>query len=124
MQPSTGRKLETGDIILAEITPSYRGQLAQICRTVVLGEPSQELADKYALVVHAMDEGIEAAVPGAAMAAVCRAINTVLEAEGYGEYCHPPHIRRRGHGLGFALDPAGRRGARQRPPCSSPTWCS
>ena len=35
------------------------------------------------------------------MASVCRAINTVLEAEGYGEYCHPPHIRRRGHGLGF-----------------------
>jgi WD40 repeat protein len=26
---------------------------------------------------------------------------TVLEAQGYGEFCHPPHIRRRGHGLGF-----------------------
>jgi Xaa-Pro aminopeptidase len=101
VQPSTGRKLEIGDIILAEITPSYHGQLAQICRTVVLGEPSQELADKYALVVRAMDEGIKAAVPGVAMATVCRAINTVLEAEGYGEYCYPPHIRRRGHGLGF-----------------------
>jgi Xaa-Pro aminopeptidase len=36
------------------------------------------------------------------MAEVCRAINAVLEAQGYGEYCHPPHIRRRGHGLGFA----------------------
>jgi Xaa-Pro dipeptidase len=35
------------------------------------------------------------------MAEVCRAINTVLEAQGYGEYCYPPHIRRRGHGLGF-----------------------
>ena len=35
------------------------------------------------------------------MAAVCRAIDAVLEAEGYGEYCRPPHIRRRGHGLGF-----------------------
>jgi Xaa-Pro aminopeptidase len=35
------------------------------------------------------------------MADVCRAINAVLEAEGYGEYCRPPHIRRRGHGLGF-----------------------
>ena len=34
--------------------------------------------------------------------------------EGYGEYCHPPHIRRRGHGLGFAFDAAGRRRARQR----------
>jgi Xaa-Pro aminopeptidase len=36
------------------------------------------------------------------MSEVCRAINAVLEAQGYGEYCHPPHIRRRGHGLGFA----------------------
>ena len=57
--------------------------------------------DKYDLLVRAMSEGIRAALPGAPMAAVCRAINTVLEAEGYGEYCHPPHIRRRGHGLGF-----------------------
>ena len=35
------------------------------------------------------------------MADVCRAINATLEAEGYGEFCYPPHIRRRGHGLGF-----------------------
>jgi Xaa-Pro aminopeptidase len=102
VQPSTGRKLQLGDIILAEITPSYRGQLAQICRTVVVGPASDELARKYALVVRAMNEGIAAAVPGGAMSEVCRAINRVLEAEGYGEYCHPPHIRRRGHGLGFA----------------------
>ena len=102
VQPSTGRKLQAGDIILAEITPSVRGQLAQICRTAVVGPASDELARKYALVVEAMDHGIAAAVPGVAMSEVCRAINGVLEAEGYGEYCHPPHIRRRGHGLGFA----------------------
>ncbi len=102
VQPSTGRKLQNGDIILAEITPSVHGQLAQICRTVVVGDASAELADKYALVVHAMDQGIAAAKPGVPMAEVCRAINTVLEAKGYAEFCHPPHIRRRGHGLGFA----------------------
>jgi len=101
VQPSNGRKLQVGDIILAEITPSYQGQLAQICRTVVIGKPPEELKRKYELVVRAMDEGIKAAVPGVVMANVCRAINTVLEAEGYGEYCYPPHIRRRGHGLGF-----------------------
>jgi Xaa-Pro dipeptidase len=99
--PSMGRRLQHGDIILAEITPSIRGQLAQICRTVVVGAPSDELARKYDLVVHAMDAGIAAAVPGVAMSAVCGAINAVLEAQGYGEFCHPPHIRRRGHGLGF-----------------------
>jgi len=58
VQPSTGRKLERGDIILAEITPSYRGQLAQICHTVVIGDPPEELARKYALVVEAMRHGI------------------------------------------------------------------
>jgi Xaa-Pro dipeptidase len=87
--------------VLAEITPSYRGQLAQICRTIVLGSASATLATKYRLVVRAMMNGIGAARPGAPMSAVCRAINATLEAEGYGEFCHPPHIRRRGHGLGF-----------------------
>jgi Xaa-Pro aminopeptidase len=102
VQPSTGRRFQRGDNILAEITPSVGGQLAQICRTVVVGDASAELADKYALVVHAMNQGIAAAKPGVPMSEVCRAINTVLEAQGYAEFCHPPHIRRRGHGLGFA----------------------
>jgi Xaa-Pro dipeptidase len=99
--PSNGRVMQRGDILVAEITPSYRGQLAQICRTATLGPASVELRNKYALLVRAMNAGIEAAIPGVPMASVCRAINTVLESEGYGEYCHPPHIRRRGHGLGF-----------------------
>src|SRR5262249_19635859 len=99
--PSNGRKLEKGDLILAEITPSVRGQLTQICRTAVVGTPSDEVARKYDLVVQAMDAGIRAAQPGNPVGEICRAINGVLEAEGYAEYCHPPHIRRRGHGLGF-----------------------
>ena len=107
VQPSSGRRLAPGDIIVTEITPSYRGQLAQICRTIVLAQASQTLATKYALVVEAMNDGIRAAVPGVPMANVCRAINRRLEAEGYGEYCHPPHIRRRGHGLGFASTEPG-----------------
>jgi Xaa-Pro dipeptidase len=48
-----------------------------------------------------MNAGFAVAQPGATMANICQAINAVLEAEGYGEFCHPPHIRRRGHGLGF-----------------------
>jgi Xaa-Pro aminopeptidase len=99
--PSNGRRMKKGDIIVCELTPSYRGQLAQICRTIVLGEASALLREKYDLVATAMRAGFAAAQPGAVMADVCAAINTVLEAEGYGEFCHPPHIRRRGHGLGF-----------------------
>jgi Xaa-Pro aminopeptidase len=107
VQPSSGRKLATGDIILAEITPSYRGQMAQICRTAVLGPASEFLKYGYGLVVRSMEQGIAAAKPGATVADVCRAIDSVLEAKGYGEYCHPPHIRRRGHGLGFGSNQPG-----------------
>ncbi len=105
--PSNGRRLQPGDIMLAEITPSFRGQLAQICRTVVVGQAPELLRRKYALVVEAMNAGIAAARPGARMKDVCAAINMVLEAQGYGEYCYPPHIRRRGHGLGFASSRPG-----------------
>lgn len=107
VQPSSGRRLEPGDIILAEITPSYKGQMAQICRTAVLGSASASLRSGYELVVESMKQGIATAVQGAAMAEVCRAIDAVLEAKGYGEFCHPPHIRRRGHGLGFGSNVPG-----------------
>jgi Xaa-Pro aminopeptidase len=107
VQPSSGRRLEPGDIILAEITPSYRGQMAQICRTAVLGNASNTLRQGYDLVVDSMKQGIAAARPGATIADVCRAIDSVLEAKGYGEFCRPPHIRRRGHGLGFGSNLPG-----------------
>ena len=104
--PSNGRRMQAGDTIVCEITPSYRGQLAQICRTIVLGEAPALLRSKYDLVVSSMQAGFAAAKPGATMADICRAMNVVLEAQGYGEFCHPPHIRRRGHGLGFgAIEP-------------------
>lgn len=99
--PSNGRKLESGDVIVVELTPSYRGQLAQICRTISVGPAPDVLRQKYELVTQAMNAGIETVRPGARMSEVCAAIDSVLSAEGYAEFCRPPHIRRRGHGLGF-----------------------
>jgi Xaa-Pro aminopeptidase len=101
IMPSSMRPLERGDIILAEFTPGVRGQFIQICRTAVLGPPSAELAEKYALVVDAMWSGIKAVRPGARVAEVCRGVDRVLEDAGFAEYCRPPHIRRRGHGFGL-----------------------
>ena len=89
VQPSSGRKLEVGDIILAEMTPTYRGQLAQICRTAVMGPPSNLLSEKYALVVRAMEAGIRTIKPGIKMSTVANAIDEVLSAQGYAEYCRP-----------------------------------
>jgi Xaa-Pro aminopeptidase/Xaa-Pro dipeptidase len=101
VQTSSGRKLERGDLVLGELTPSFEGQMSQICRTLSLGPASGVVREKYELLVHAMKEGMQLARPGNTMGQVCDAINAVLEAQGYGKYCHPPHIKRRGHGLGF-----------------------
>jgi Xaa-Pro dipeptidase len=100
VMPSSSRKLERGDILLVEFSPSVEGQFSQICRTVSLGPHRSEVQEKYDLVVRAMWAGIKTIRAGIAVSEVCNAIDRVLEAAGYGKYCHPPHIRRRGHGLG------------------------
>ncbi len=101
IMPSTTRPLQKGDIILAEFTPGVSGQFIQNCRTAVLGPPSNELVDKYALVTEAMWAGIKTVRPGARVADVCRAVDGVIERAGFPESCRPPHIRRRGHGFGL-----------------------
>jgi Xaa-Pro dipeptidase len=101
------RILDVGDIILSEITPCYRGQFAQICRTTVLGEPRPVIGEKYAILQDAMAEGLVAGRAGATVADVTRAINGVIAKAGYGDYCRPPYMRVRGHGLGITSDRPG-----------------
>jgi Xaa-Pro dipeptidase len=101
------RLLDVGDIILSEITPCYQGQFAQICRTTVIGEPTSLMRDKYAVLQEAMRRGQAAAVPGAAIRDVTSAMDDCLREAGYGDYCRPPYMRVRGHGLGITSDLPG-----------------
>jgi Xaa-Pro dipeptidase len=101
------RILDVGDIILSEITPCYRGQFSQICRTTVIGEPRPVIREKYAILQDAMAEGLVAGRAGTTVADVTRAINGVIAKAGYGDYCRPPYMRVRGHGLGITSDRPG-----------------
>jgi Xaa-Pro dipeptidase len=102
-----GRVLDVGDIILSEITPCYQGQFAQLCRTTVIGEPTPVMREKYALLQQAMHAGQAAAVPGASVRTVTERMDDCLRAAGYGDYCRPPYMRVRGHGLGITSDLPG-----------------
>ena len=101
------RMLDVGDIILSEITPCYRGQFAQICRTTVIGEPRPGIAEKFTILQDAMGEGLIAGRAGATVVDVTHAINSVIAKAGYGDYCRPPYMRVRGHGLGITSDRPG-----------------
>jgi Xaa-Pro aminopeptidase len=95
------RRLEAGDVVIGEITPCYEGYLAQLCRTLVLGEPTPLQREKYDLLLEANAAGVAAAVPGRPSADIAKAINAVIGAAGYAEYCRPPYMRTRGHSLGL-----------------------
>ncbi len=101
IRPPTDRRLEEGDVIIGEITPCYKGYLAQLCRTYILGEPSDLQRAKYDMLLAALVDGKAAAKPGLPSAGIARAINGVIGAAGYEEYCKPPYMRTRGHGLGL-----------------------
>lgn len=97
----TDRRLEQGDVIVGEITPCYRGYFAQLCRTFILGEPTALQREKYDLLLRAQQAGFAAAKPGLPSAGIAKAVNEVIGAAGYAEYCRQPYMRTRGHGLGL-----------------------
>ena len=101
------RILDVGDVILSEITPCYRGQFVQICRTTAIGEPAPPVRKNYAILQNAMADGLSAARAGARVADVTRAMNAVFGKAGYADFCRPPYMRVRGHGLGITSDRPG-----------------
>jgi Xaa-Pro dipeptidase len=101
VRPPGSHTLETGDVILCEISPSVGGQFSQICRTAMVGAAPEIFVEKYALLQQSFQNGLQAAVPGARVSDLVAAINRNLVEAGYGEFCVPPHMRARGHGLGF-----------------------
>ena len=72
----------------------------------MVGAAPDIFAEKYELLRASFNRGMRAAVPGACVGNVVTALNENLIEAGYGEFCVPPHMRARGHGLGFgSIDP-------------------
>ena len=104
MAPPGGKVLKHGDLVTTELTPCVGGYYVQICRTLVIGEPSAEQHAAFALYLEAMEAGIAAVRPGVTAADIARAENDVFRREGYGEYVTNAYTRVRGHGLGLFAD--------------------
>ena len=107
LHPPTDRVVQPGDIIIGEITPCIGGLFVQICRTMVLGEPPPVVHEKYGILKKAMGLGMAAAKTGAPACDVATAINGTLIEAGYEQYCRPPYMRVRGHGLGCGSSAPG-----------------
>lgn len=104
MKPPTERSLREGDLLATELTPQVDGYYAQICRTLVVGEPSRAQEEAFDVFLRAQRAGEEALRPGVDIADVARAENDVFRQAGLGEYTTSRYTRVRGHGLGLYVD--------------------
>lgn len=104
MKPPTGRRFRDGDSITTELTPQVDGYWAQICRTLVIGEPSSGQRESFAIFSEAQKAAEGFLRPGVNIADVARVQNDVFRQHDYGEYTGPKYTRVRGHGLGLHCD--------------------
>jgi Xaa-Pro dipeptidase len=104
MKPPTDRKFKTGDSVTTELSPQVGGYYAQICRTLVIGEPNAGQMESFRIFSEAQNAGQQFLKPGVDIADVARVQNDVFRKYGYGDYTGPKYTRVRGHGLGLYLD--------------------
>jgi Xaa-Pro dipeptidase len=104
MKPPTERKLQPGDSVTTELTPQIDGYWAQICRTLVIGEPNSQQREAFAIFAEARQAAEDILKPGVNIADVARATNDVFRKYGYGEYTGSKYTRVRGHNLGLHPD--------------------
>jgi Xaa-Pro aminopeptidase len=94
-----GRELQAGDLVTIDFGALYDGYHADMTRTVAIGEPAGWQRDVYDLVLRAQLAGIDAAAPGASIAAVDAAARDLVEDAGHGE----AFVHGLGHGVGLEV---------------------
>jgi Xaa-Pro aminopeptidase len=104
MRPPTERRFQKGDNVTTELSPQVNGYYAQICRTLVLGEPSENQIRSFSIFREAQQAAEDFLKPGVNIRDVARVQNDVFRREGYGEYTGSKYTRVRGHNLGLHPD--------------------
>jgi Xaa-Pro dipeptidase len=104
MTPPSGRALKRGDLVTTELTPCVDGYYVQICRTLVVGEPTSEQRAAHAIYREAMEAGIAKVRDGVTAADIARAENDVFRKYDLGDYTTNKYTRVRGHGMGLFPD--------------------
>jgi Xaa-Pro aminopeptidase len=104
MAPPSGKVLKPGDLVTTELTPCVEGYYAQLCRTLVVGEPSELQRKSFCVFQEALDAGLRAVRAGVTASEVAKAENDVFRRYGLGDYVTSEYTRVRGHGIGLFPD--------------------
>lgn len=94
------RVLQPGDVVVVDIGgPVEPGYNSDCTRTYVIGEPSTEVVERYAVLQRAQSAAVAAVRPGVTAEQVDAAARDVLADAGLAEY----FVHRTGHGIGLSV---------------------
>ena len=92
--------IRQGDLVVADLTPMYRGYCANLARTFVIGEPDEKqqlLIDTYLELIPAVRETLK---PGITVGRLDRIAREICARYGLEEY----HLRGISHGIGLRFE--------------------
>ncbi|PVZ03412.1 M24 family metallopeptidase [Actinomycetospora cinnamomea] len=94
------RVIQAGDVVVIDIGgPLPEGYHSDSTRTYVVGEPTDEVREVYAVLQRAQEAAVAAARPGVTAASVDEAARAIIRDAGHGEY----FVHRTGHGIGLEV---------------------
>ena len=93
------RTIAPGDVVVMDFGGVLDDYCSDITRTVVVGEPSDEVRRVYDVVRAAQQAAFDAVRPGVPAQDVDRAARSLIEEAGYGER----FVHRTGHGIGLEV---------------------
>ena len=96
------REIEPGDVVILDFGCRIHGYCSDISRTIVCGEPSNEMRTIYEIVEAAQEQAVQAVKPGSEAQAIDRAARGEITQAGYGDQ----FIHRTGHGIGLDVHEA------------------
>lgn len=100
--PASGKLIEAGDAVQVHVAPIAEGYTVDLCRTVLVGRVSDEMAKAMQAYINAQDRGIAAAAPGRPLMGIDAAMAASLESAGFGGAFLRPVF----HGVGIEHEEA------------------
>ena len=100
--PASLKPIEAGEAVQVHVAPVARGYTVDLCRTILVGQVKQEMADALEAYRDAQESGIAAAAPGAPLMAVDSAMASSLGRRGFGGAFLRPVF----HGVGIEHEEA------------------
>ncbi len=95
----TGRRLESGDLVIIDIGALVDGYRSDMTRTFVLGDPSDRAAAMLEAVERSQAAGAAAVAPGVEAGEIDKACRAVLDDAGMGD----AFVHGTGHGVGLDI---------------------